>query len=153
MGEMLEARSAALGAQLSKALALATGANAKQASAFAVGSSGRALPYQVTIVPLREDSVLVTDWQRPLALVSLSNPASSASLGAGQLRSLFGLSAAEARLVRTLAGGESLAQYAEHAGVTMNTARSQLKAALAKTGTHRQSELVKLVDALPRLRQ
>ena len=43
------------------------------------------------------------------------------------------------------AGGHSLEEAAGHRGVTMNTARSQLKQIFFKTGTSRQSEVVRLV--------
>jgi len=42
-----------------------------------------------------------------------------------------------------LATGSSLTAYAETAQITNGTARWHLKQALAKTGAHRQSELVR----------
>lgn len=57
----------------------------------------------------------------------------------------LGLTPAEARLAAALAVGDRLADYAAATGLRPHTVRSTLKAALAKTGTHRQSELVSLV--------
>ena len=48
-------------------------------------------------------------------------------------------------LVGLLAAGNSLDQVATTRGITMNTARSQLKQVFAKTDTKRQGELVQLV--------
>jgi DNA-binding CsgD family transcriptional regulator len=63
------------------------------------------------------------------------------------LRSLYSLTEAETELVELLCAGHSLEEAAERRGVTMNTARSQLKQVFAKTNTSRQSELVRLVLA------
>ena len=61
------------------------------------------------------------------------------------LESLYSLTRAEAELVGLLAAGNSLDQIATTRGITMNTARSQLKQVFAKTDTKRQGELVQLV--------
>jgi DNA-binding CsgD family transcriptional regulator len=61
------------------------------------------------------------------------------------LAKLFGLTPAEASLVGALVTGRTLEQYAHHRGVSVGTARGQLKQVLAKTGAARQSELVRLV--------
>jgi DNA-binding CsgD family transcriptional regulator len=57
----------------------------------------------------------------------------------------FGLSPAETRLLLLLATGISPRQAAEQLGVTFETVRVHLKSLFAKTGTHRQSELVVLI--------
>jgi DNA-binding CsgD family transcriptional regulator/PAS domain-containing protein len=64
------------------------------------------------------------------------------------LRSAFGLSPAEARLVRLLATGASLRQASEIIGVSYSTVVSQIKSCFQKTGTHRQAELVALAIRL-----
>ena len=61
------------------------------------------------------------------------------------LHELYGLTEAETQLVELLCQGSSLDEAAEARGVTLNTARSQLKQVFAKTHTSRQSELVRLV--------
>jgi DNA-binding CsgD family transcriptional regulator len=61
------------------------------------------------------------------------------------LRSLYSLTGAEIELVELLCDGASLEEAADRRGVTMNTARSQLKQIFMKTSTGRQSELVRLV--------
>ena len=55
------------------------------------------------------------------------------------------LTPAETRLAVALTNGESLRDFVRRTGVSIETARSQLKACFAKTGTHRQSELVCLL--------
>lgn len=71
---------------------------------------------------------------------------------AQQLMEIFGLSAAEARLVRALARGESLEYFAAAQGTRITTARSQLRSAFSKTATDRQAELVRLVIGIPPIR-
>jgi DNA-binding CsgD family transcriptional regulator len=61
------------------------------------------------------------------------------------LENLYGLTRAEADLVRLVSEGRSLEQVSEERGVTMNTVRSQLKQVFSKTDTSRQGELVHLV--------
>jgi DNA-binding CsgD family transcriptional regulator/PAS domain-containing protein len=61
------------------------------------------------------------------------------------LQQLFGLTAAEAAMVVRLADGASIDEIASRAGITLNTARTHLKSAMAKTETRRQAEMVALV--------
>ncbi len=61
------------------------------------------------------------------------------------LQSRFGLTRAEARVVRRLAEGRSIKRIAEEFHVSLETARTHAKRAMQKTDTHRQAELVSLV--------
>ena len=61
------------------------------------------------------------------------------------LRALFDLSPAEARLTAVLATGRDLAQCALDCHIRYSTARSYLEQIFAKTGVHRQAELVALI--------
>ena len=61
------------------------------------------------------------------------------------IESVRGLTPAEAGLAQALAAGQSLHEYADAAHVTCETARWRLKQVLAKTDTHRQAELVRLL--------
>lgn len=58
---------------------------------------------------------------------------------------IFGLTKAEARLTLAIVNGMTATEYSEQYGVSINTTYSQIKEVLAKTGTRRQAELVKLV--------
>lgn len=53
-----------------------------------------------------------------------------------------GFNAAETRLARALANGTDLKEYSETVSISVTTARNQLAALFAKTGTHRQAALV-----------
>ena len=67
-----------------------------------------------------------------------------------RLQKDLGLTVAEARLAAALAQGMSLKDYAAAAGIAEGTARVQLKSVFARTGTHRQAELVALIWRRPR---
>lgn len=58
---------------------------------------------------------------------------------------IFGLTKTEAKLTLAIVNGMTATEYSEQHGVSINTAYSQIKDVLAKTGTRRQAELVKLV--------
>jgi DNA-binding CsgD family transcriptional regulator len=67
----------------------------------------------------------------------------------GNLGRAYGLTTQEARLASLLVGDFTLAQAATQLGITQSTARTVLKRVLAKTGTHRQTSLVRLLLAGP----
>lgn len=63
------------------------------------------------------------------------------------------LTPAESRIARGIARGEPLAAIAEANGISIGTARTQLKSVFVKTGTHRQAQLVALLaGTIERLR-
>lgn len=61
------------------------------------------------------------------------------------LSGLFDLSVAEASVARAIASGQSLQEIAWAREVSLETVRTQLKGVLAKTGTRRQIDLVRLL--------
>jgi DNA-binding CsgD family transcriptional regulator len=65
------------------------------------------------------------------------------------IQSLYGLSERESDLVCALSAGESLEGFAERSARSLESVRSQLKRIYRKTGTSRQTELVKLVLSGP----
>jgi DNA-binding CsgD family transcriptional regulator len=65
------------------------------------------------------------------------------------MRQLYGLTPAEARVANLLLEGLEVREAAERLGITLETARFHLKRVLAKTGTRRQTELLRLMLSLP----
>jgi DNA-binding CsgD family transcriptional regulator len=61
---------------------------------------------------------------------------------------IFGLTRAEAEVAAFVAQGKSLAEIAAQRGSAAVTVRNQIRTIFAKTGTHRQSELVALLSRL-----
>jgi DNA-binding CsgD family transcriptional regulator len=103
--------------------------------------SGRSLSLIISPLPRgrqrREDLgavVYISDGQ-----ATVSEPAQQ------RLESLWGLTPAEARVSAALACGTDLKDYASQWKISIHTARNQLKQALAKSGSRRQSELTRLV--------
>ena len=64
------------------------------------------------------------------------------------LRSLFGMTSAEARIASRLALGERLEEIAVHQRIKLSTVRTHLKSLPAKTDTDRQASLVQLLTRL-----
>ncbi|MGX7705712.1 helix-turn-helix transcriptional regulator [Methylobacterium sp. Gmos1] len=65
-----------------------------------------------------------------------------------QLRTLFGLTRAEAQVGAALARGGCLAEIAAELGISVTTARTHVARIFLKTGTKQQSQLVALVAAV-----
>jgi DNA-binding NarL/FixJ family response regulator len=62
------------------------------------------------------------------------------------LQHLFSLSPTEANLAHQLARGLDLKEASEELGITLNTARTYLRAIFQKTSVNRQSELIRLFN-------
>ena len=104
-------------------------------------------PYSVMVcpVPPRADRPDLLGTSRAAAIVFIGDPAARPDPPAAVLAHLFGLTAAEARLAVRIAAGETPAAAADALGVTVGTARNQLKAIMAKTGARRQADLVAIL--------
>lgn len=111
---------------------------------MALTRKGSPHPLSVMAAPLSGETAPLLD-HAPGAALLLADPDGNPDSMEGLLARLFGLSPAESGLAAALAGGESVNDYAEARGVSLNTVRTQLKQALAKTGARRQAELVRLV--------
>jgi DNA-binding CsgD family transcriptional regulator len=101
-------------------------------------------------------SVLVSPCPRvgllePAVLICVVAP-SSARLETRHVARFYGLTPAEARLLKAIVDGERPADHAERAGITLNTAKTHLKQIFSKTGTKRQADLVRLLVSDPTLR-
>jgi DNA-binding CsgD family transcriptional regulator len=79
------------------------------------------------------------------AIVMVLNASRAILPTEAQVKSAFGLSSGESRLVICLAGGETLQRAAAACGISYETARKRIKVVFEKTDTRRQSELIALV--------
>jgi DNA-binding CsgD family transcriptional regulator len=105
--------------------------------------SAHARPLVAYRVPLGESAD-----RRARTILVLVDLAERSQPSIDSLRCTFGLTLAEARLAAQLGMGKSLQEIAAAQKVSIDTVRAQLKTALAKTHTHRQAELVALVNRL-----
>jgi DNA-binding CsgD family transcriptional regulator len=85
----------------------------------------------------------------PAAVVLFSDPQAEIATPESALQTLFGLTPAQSRLVIALLEGQSLSQYAQGAGISINTAKTQMRQVFAKTGYDRQVDLVRALTANP----
>jgi DNA-binding CsgD family transcriptional regulator len=109
--------------------------------------------YSVTLTPLPKRGAFSLTGE-PDGVLCLIVPLDHRRMAtAGQLMQLFGLSAAEARLARALAAGETLEFYALESDLKLPTVKSQLRSVFEKTGTDRQAALVRLIAGIPAVRE
>ena len=90
-----------------------------------------------------------SDWfegqSTPSVVVFIRDPQQALNTSAEALRTLFELTAAEAKLSLILAEGKSLDQVANQLGISTHTGRAHLRAIFAKTGVTQQTQLVSLI--------
>lgn len=129
---------------IAQALGAAKGATIQKEDTLTVKRRTSGRDFEVLVTPLRADRLDVFPRQ-PAALVILNDPEHSEPLSWKLVQQLYGLSPAESRLSVALARGWALKDYAKRTEISVETARSQLKAAMSKTGTHRQVELIRLL--------
>jgi len=64
------------------------------------------------------------------------------------VQSLFDLTAAEARVARSLTAGQTVEEIAAGSGVSPNTVRTQVRGVLEKTGSRRQADAIALLGGI-----
>jgi DNA-binding CsgD family transcriptional regulator len=108
--------------------------------------SGRA-PYIVTVYPLVRSQCFLAPSSAS-ALLTIVDPVGGAAMPAGIYREVFGLSPREAELAALLMAGHSIESAATNLRIRLPTARIHMRQILAKTGTARQSDVVRLLSRL-----
>lgn len=117
-------------------------------------ASARRLPeaagpgWALAVLPLPTGHNLGEAAECRLALLTLSRPADAVAAPA-LMRSVFGLTAAEAQLLAALAAGRTVPAYAAERRLSVHTVRTHAGALLDKLGCSSQLELVALARALP----
>jgi DNA-binding CsgD family transcriptional regulator len=147
--ERLAAATPAKTAEIDRALGAALAPVRAQLPHFSVGirvprPSGKA-PVVLNVSSLPADNGF---GDGACAIVFLTDSCEAPRISQALLRRIYGLSAAELRIVERVCAGGSLGDAASALGIGQATARSQLQSAFDKTGTRRQAELVKLVLSL-----
>jgi DNA-binding CsgD family transcriptional regulator len=106
---------------------------------------GRSLHMRIAPFPSEHSS----SGSQFAAIALIGDPVRAQRLPFETIRSIYGLTPAEARLVLLLLEGKSVSEAANENGVTKSTVRSQVKSIFLKTGTRRQGELIALLASVP----
>ena len=135
---------------LRTSVAAAARAQAEVASVWStsitIGRASGSRPYRIVVAPLWSEKLTHTSEHPAISvhILESARPLFDVQSIAGRL----GLTKAEAEIARALASGETIPEYAKRVSRSVHTVRWHLKGAMAKTGTARQVELVRLVLTL-----
>ncbi len=116
----------------------------RRGGSLALPSPSGPTPLSAIVAPIRSQSLPIFQAGRR-AVVCITDLEAGMTLPAERLRALFGLTPVEARVALTLLEGASPKEAAAELGVSFHTVRVHLAHLFDKTGTRRQSELVRLL--------
>ena len=140
-------QNAELQSQIAKAVESGLEPNTIQGTALLLGRTSGFPSLQLTIMPFASN--LANNHGHLAALIYVSDPAQQPTPRAALLRQLYGLSPTESRLADMLHQGLEVREAASCLKTTLETTRFHLKRVLSKTGTRRQTELMRLMLSLP----
>lgn len=114
-------------------------------------SGGRLLVAQP--YPLKPDPDEVSFFQEffplvPTTMLVVHDPGSTIRTDETVLQDAFDLTHAEARLALAILNDGSIREYADANRLSQHTVRNQMRAVLRKSGTRKQSELVRLLSGI-----
>ena len=101
-------------------------------------------PYLARVIPLK-GGPLPSRKSGVFIAVFITDSESQPHVSDQLLQSLYGLTRAEIRFTKMLLRGLSIDEAIERLRVSRNTAKTHLSAIFQKTGTRRQSELIRLL--------
>jgi DNA-binding CsgD family transcriptional regulator len=127
--------------QIGRAAALAHGRDAPATEILSLRRRDGIGALSVMVAPLRGGAFAA----EPLVAVFVSDPSQTAPLDTQLLMQQFGLTPAEAALAAELAQGANLSEIADARRVSIETARTLLKRAMAKTESRSQGQLIGLL--------
>lgn len=120
-------------------LALKRAVNGGQGASLRLERPSQRRPLSILITPLKPAACFPA---APAALVVISDPDRGRVPPTERLMQVYGFTLAEAGVAQMLLRGNGIAAVAKRLGVSLETARTHLRRVLAKTGTHRQSDLI-----------
>lgn len=132
-----------LNALLSRATKVTRHADSTTGGALRITRPSGEPPFQLLVSRIAVEEPLPSR-----AVVYISDPAMRPGIDTDALRRLFDLTFAEARLALLLLRDADLSRAAHELGITMNTARTHMKRLFGKTGTRKQSQLLKVLGGL-----
>jgi DNA-binding CsgD family transcriptional regulator len=102
-------------------------------------------PLLLRVMPVPQSSEYWLNSAQPCAILFISDPDSRTAADAGEAMDAYGLTSSERKLLNELVAGRTLREAAEILNITRATSRNRLARIMAKTDTHRQSELIQLI--------
>jgi DNA-binding CsgD family transcriptional regulator len=115
--------------------------------AIAVPRPLRHRPVSLLVWPLAEAAAAGS--AEPVAIIFIGDPDRPAEVNSMRLRDLYGLSPKETRVAALLAQGHLPDEVAQILGVAYETVRKHIKNILSKTGSRRQTDLVRMLLSGP----
>jgi DNA-binding CsgD family transcriptional regulator len=103
-------------------------------------------PMVVHVHPVRRSARDV--FSNSLAIVLVTPVTVRDMPSAALLQGLFDLTPAEAKVASAIGGGKTITQIAAGSGASASTIRNQVRSVFTKTGLHRQSDLVGLLQGV-----
>ncbi|MCV7421144.1 helix-turn-helix transcriptional regulator [Mycobacterium yunnanensis] len=132
-------------ARLQRSVADALGDNdsgARHGNSLLCPRTADVRPYVVHVVPFTS---LPPDRREPRVLVIVVDPERQAQPDLDLLIRLFGLTRAEAEVAMRVLRGDGLRPISDELTLSLATVKTHLQRIFAKTSTHRQAELVRLL--------
>ena len=143
--------------RLGLALKNAVRADEPKGTLLALRRRNRPVPLLASVIPVKASlggavgRGSASNPSERFALVMLQNP-DQAAIELAHLQVVYGFTTAERKLAEALLQNDTLESYGERACVSRSTLRSHLAHLFKKTGTNRQTELVRLLMlAQPRI--
>jgi DNA-binding CsgD family transcriptional regulator len=116
---------------------------------FGIPAASRdALPHALHVLPLKHGSLRPGLAPSAVAAIFIAPVTAAAPNTASVLAALYDLTPAQARVFDCVAAGLTRSETAERLDIGSMTVKSHLAQIFAKTGTHRQAELVALAAAI-----
>lgn len=121
----------------------------------AIGNAGIGLPLRsppdcpatAHVLPLSRGAVRTRLAPRAVAAVFITDGRREPQ-STNVFAETYGLTKGEAQIIDRLLDGDTLVAAAASIGISINTAKSHLSHVFAKTGVHRQAELIALIHRL-----
>ena len=133
-----------LHARIREAARTAGGEADRSESLFAVPRPSGSHPFLIEVAPVT-DSAGEIEPRLTGAVITLIDPDNTANLDIERFAELHGLTGAETAVCGLMVNGLTGPAIAEMRSTSLETAKTQMSAVLAKTGVARRSELIRLV--------
>ncbi len=145
LGNILRCPDPQLDSRLQAAILRASAGDAREGDCFAIPRRNGAAPWLLSLIPGRLPADL-GQQESPHVLALIQDGAGPRLPHPRQLQQLYGFTPAETRLALGLLRHDTPGSYAADNRLSLATVKTHLRSLFAKTGTHRQAELLRLLS-------